>query len=113
MFRVTVGEENIYTFTITDYYYIDGYSVEIEGGTPPGGNLTSDGNTTFTFSWTPETVPTHALSFIVTDDLGAASILSPFVQICACFNGGECTEQGVPSTIDNIQSLNCLCTEGK
>lgn len=44
------------------------------------------------------------LSFIAKDDLGVTAILSPFVKICSCFNGGRCTEQGVPSTIESIQN---------
>ena len=110
---MNVGEENVYTFTVRDNYFIDGYSVVIEGGTPQGGNLTDDGSITFTFVWTPQSIPTRSLTFIVADDLGAATVLSPILEVCACFNGGECTQDGVPSTIEKIHTLNCRCTEGK
>ncbi len=100
VFRVNVGEENVYTFTVIDYTFNEIMTVEVQGGTPLGGSLSSDGNATYTFVWTPETSPTSALSFVATDDLGASAMLTPFLQVCACFNGGECTEKGVPPTIN-------------
>lgn len=108
-FRVNVGEANIYTFKVTD---TNDFSVMIDGGMPDGGDLTDDGAGTYTFTWTPEAIPTRGLSFVATDDLGAATLHSPFVQVCACVNGGECTLDGVPSTLELIQNLPCVCNEG-
>lgn len=110
VFRVNVGEENIYTFTVVDD---NDFNVTIEGEAPQGSVFLDNGDGTYTFIWTPTSIPTEELSFLAMDELGAGTIHSPLVQVCACFNGGECTLQGVPSTTRRIQNLNCLCTEGK
>lgn len=108
-FHVNVGEANIYTFTVMD---ANDFNVTIEGGAPKGGILSDDGDGMYTFIWTPIAIPTREMSFIALDEVGAATVHTPFVQVCACFNGGECTLQGVPSTNKLIQNLTCLCTEG-
>ncbi len=110
MFRVNVGEENTYIFKVTDS---NDFNVTVEGGAPQGSILSDDGEGTYTFKWTPTDIPTTELSFLAMDELGAATVHTPFIQVCACFNGGECTLQGVPSTDRLIQNLTCLCTEGK
>ena len=110
VFHVNVGEESIYTFQVND---TNDFNVTIEGGTPEGGVLSDDGNGMYTFSWTTEVIPSiSGLSFVAMDSSGAATLHSPLVQVCACFNGGECTEEGVLSTDELVQTLTCLCTEG-
>lgn len=109
LFRVNIREENIYTFEVND---TGNFTVMIEGGAPPGGVLSDDGDGTYTFTWTPQSIPTRELEFVAIDDIGAATLLSPLVQVCACFNGGECTTEGVPNTDKRIQNLTCLCNEG-
>lgn len=109
VFRVNVGEENVYVFTVND---TNDFTVAVEGGTPEGGVLSDDGQGTYTLRWTPESTPTTELVFIATDDLDAATLHSPLLQVCSCFNGGQCTTAGVPSTNRRIQNLTCLCTEG-
>ena len=106
---MTVGEKNVYTFTVND---TSDFNVTIEGGAPEGGALSDDGDGVYTFTWTPPTTPAGGLSFIAMDNSGAATLHSPVVHVCACFNGGQCTEQGVPMTDELIQTLTCLCTEG-
>lgn len=108
-FRVNVREENVYVFTVND---TNNFTVVIEGGTPQGGVLSDDGQGTYTFRWMPTSPPTEELVFVATDDLDAATLHSPLLQVCSCFNGGECTLEGVPSTNRRIQNLTCLCTEG-
>lgn len=110
LFLVNVGEENVYTFDVND---TDDFTVTIDGGAPQGGILSDDGDGMYTFRWTPQATPTRELGFIAVDELGAATLHSPLVQVCACFNGGECTLEGVPNTNKRIQNLTCLCTEGK
>ena len=107
---MNVGEENVYIFTVND---TNDFNVTIEGGAPEGGVLSDDGDGVYSFTWTPATIPTRELTFVAIDNAGAATVHSPFVKVCACFNGGECTEKGVPSTNRQIQILTCLCTEGK
>ena len=110
VFRVNVREENVYTFNVVD---TNDFNVTVQGGAPQGSVLSDDGAGTYTFKWTPIAIPTTELTFLAVDQLGAATVHTPFVQVCACFNGGECTLQGVPSTNRLIQNLTCLCTEGK
>lgn len=108
VFRVNVGVENSYTFTVND---TDDFTVALEEA-PEGGVLSDDGDGVYTFRWTPTTIPTRELVFVATDSLDAATLHSPLLQVCACFNGGECTLEGVPPTNRRIQILTCLCTEG-
>lgn len=109
MFRVNVGEENIYTFTVTD---TDDFNVTVDDQ-PEDSILFDDGNGTYMFIWTPLTIPISELTFTAIDEIGGASVHSPLVQVCACFNGGQCTLQGVSTPDRQIQNLTCLCTEGK
>ena len=110
VFRVNVGEENTYIFRVND---TGDFNVMIEGGAPEGGVLTDDGDEEYTFTWTPGVIPNiSGLAFIATDSSGAATLHSPFVQVCACFNGGECTEEGVMNINELFVILTCLCNEG-
>ena len=111
VFHVNVGEENIYTFTVND---TDDFNVTIEGGAPKDGVLTDDGDGEYTFTWTPGVIPNiSGLSLVATDSSGAATLHSPSVQVCACFNGGECTEEGVMNINELYLILTCLCDDGK
>lgn len=109
VFNVTLGEINTYTFEVEDS---DNFTVRIEGGTPRGGILQSNGDRGYTFNWMPEAAPSVALTFIAEDDQGAITIHSPLLQVCACFNGGRCTTEGVLTSSQLIQNLTCICTEG-
>ena len=99
----------VYTFSVND---TNDFNVTIEGGVPDGGVFSDDGAGTYTLTWTPGAVPTSGLTFVAMDAAGAASLHSPSVQVCACFNGGECTEQGVLSIGEPLMTLTCLCDEG-
>ena len=105
-----MGEESIYTLIVND---TNNFNVTIEGGAPDGGILSDNGDGEYSFTWTPEVIPLISnLSFVAMDSAGAATLHSPSVQVCACFNGGECTEEGVLNIEDPIIILTCLCTEG-
>lgn len=110
VFNVTVGEENFYTFTVTDNTT---FAVRIDGGAPQDGFLSDDGEGRYTFRWIPEANPNRTLSFIAEDELQASTLHSPVLQVCACFNGGECTLEGVISTNELLLNLICICPEGK
>ena len=110
VFLVNVREENVYTFQVMDS---NNFNVSIVNGTPSGSVLTDDGEGMYTFKWTPLDIPTKELTFLAVDELGAATSHTPLVQVCACFNGGQCTMQGVPSTGQLLQVFACICTEGK
>ena len=49
--------------------------------------------------------------FTLPDVAGAASVISPSVLLCACFNGGECVVEGVSIDMP-VLTLSCLCDEG-
>ena len=109
IFFINVGEENVYTFLVND---TNEFNVTIEGRLPEGSALINDGDEVYIFMWTPRATPADGVSFVAVDSMGAATLHSPVVQVCACFNGGECTEEGVQVTSDLVQILTCLCTEG-
>ena len=109
IFYVNVGEENVYTITVND---TDDFNVTIAGGVPEGGVLNDEGDGVYTFIWTPPATPNDGVSFIAMDIAGAATVHTPVLRVCACFNGGMCTEEGLLATGDVIQVLTCVCTEG-
>lgn len=106
---MTVGVESIYSFVVTDF---SNFTVTIEGGSPQDGLLLDVGQGRYSFSWTPASTPTQNLSFIAQDSVGAVTIHSPILQVCTCFNGGQCTVDGVQSTDLLVRNLTCICTEG-
>ena len=106
---VNIREENVYSFTVTD---ANDFNVSIQGDTPEDSELIDTGNGEYIFVWTPTEIPETGISFFAVDELEAASVHSPLVQVCACFNGGTCTEEGVPATNDPVQVLACLCDPG-
>ena len=110
IFSVNVGDENVYTFSVND---TNDFNVTIAGGVPVGGVLNDEGNGVYTFIWTPPATPTDGVSFVATDIAGAATVHTPVLRVCACFNGGTCTEEGLLATGAVVQVLTCLCTDGK
>lgn len=110
VFDVIVGEVNVYNFVVTDS---DNFTVMIDGDPPDNSLFVDDGEGKYTFTWTPVVTPTTELSFVAEDELGAVTLLSPVLQVCTCFNEGECILEGVPSTNRLIRHLTCICTDGK
>ena len=111
VFNVTVGQLNIYTFSVADN---GNFTVRIDGDQPEGSSLVDNGGGMYTFRWTPAVaVRITALSFIAVDNLDASSVFSPLLHVCTCFNGGQCTLEGVTPTRDLVIQMTCICTEGK
>ncbi len=80
---------------------------------PEGGVLSDNGNGEYIFTWTPRVIPSISrLSFVAMDASGVAALHTPTVHVCACFNGGECTEEGVLFNDELIFTLTCICNEG-
>ena len=60
------------------------------------------------------------LEFVVTDRKGAASILRPDINVCACHNQGTCvasadgedSENSIDEDEDRFQILPCVCKDG-
>ena len=110
-FRVTVGQEAVYQFTVIDDAG-DNFTVEVVGGLPPSSSLTDDGEGSYTFRWTLQEPTTTELSFIAVDSKGAGSGLTPIVEVCACTNGGKCTLSGQQLKKSSILIMNCDCPKG-
>ena len=110
-FRVTVGQEVVYQFTVIDDSG-DNFTVEVVGGLPPNSTLTKDEEGSYTFRWTLQEPTIIELVFTAVDSEGAASALTPFVEVCACTNGGECTLSGEPFNESSTVIMNCDCPKG-
>ena len=110
-FRVTVGQEAVYQFTVIDDSG-DNFTVEVVGGIPPNATLSDDGEGSYTFTWTLLEPTTTELVFTAVDSEGAGSALTPLVEVCACTNGGDCTLSGEPFNVSSTVIMNCDCTRG-
>ena len=109
IFKVTVGTENIYTFSVEDAD--DTFTVTILGETPNRGQLVHNGEGMYTLHWMMSAIPTSSVTFRAEDARGAVVLLSPLLHVCSCFNGGTCTMDGVIHS-DSLINMTCLCTEG-
>lgn len=102
MFYLTVEDEE------------DDFTFVIEGGLPENALLEEIGDGEFLFRWNLQSVTNKPLIFVANDSSGASSMFIPTVEICACENGGLCTEENLPTTdMTNVNIKICLCGEGK
>ena len=116
-FMATVGEESVYTFTVSS----DSENINViilhegEETLPSGVQLNNPDGDSWTITWTPAD-NTSALNLtIVAVDLNMnniSSFFNPVVQLCACENGGNCTTDGLPVNDLSFITLNCDCPEG-
>ena len=88
----------------------DEFNVTVINGLPDGATLESNGGGgEYTFRWmllgANDAVP---VTFLTTDAGGAAAMLSPQVQVCACVNG-MCTLGGILNLTTPLIILNCIC----
>ena len=108
VFNVTVGQLR-YPFEVVDN---GNFTVRIDGEQPEGSTLVDNGGGQYTFQWTPTRAIRNSPSFVAVDNLDATSLFSPLLHVCTCFNGGECTSEGVTRTNGIVLNLTCVCTEG-
>ena len=102
MFYLTVEDEE------------DDFIFTVQGGLPENALLQEIGDGEFLFRWNLQTVTNTPLIFIANDSSGASSMFIPIVEICACENGGLCTEESLPTIeMTNVNIKRCLCGEGK
>ena len=102
MFYLTVEDEE------------DDFTFVVEGGLPENALLEEIGDGEFLFRWNLQSVTNTPLIFVANDSSGASSMFVPIVEICACENGGLCTEENLPTTdMTNVNIKICLCGEGK
>ena len=110
IFTVRVREMNSYSFTVQDPG--DNITVSVIGGLPSNALLEDSKDGQYTLHWNPIEAPNTTLTLLATDSLGAASTLTPKVHVCNCFNGGNCTLDGIISTDDSTILMNCDCIRG-
>ncbi|XP_064385443.1 uncharacterized protein LOC135334236 isoform X4 [Halichondria panicea] len=109
---ITLGQEAELVFSVTDDN--NNLSVSLIGGLPINSTLTvspMNGFSEVTFRWTITEIVDVSLLFEARDERNAVSVLSVQVQICACDNGGDCTVDGLRSTVGSTLVLNCDCPE--
>ena len=113
----TVGEESIYTFTVSS----DSENINViilhegEETLPSGVQLNNPDGDSWTITWTPADNTSVLNLTIVAVDLNMnniSSIFNPVVQLCACENEGNCTTDGLLANDFSFVILNCECSEG-
>ena len=113
----TVGEESVYTFTVSS----DSENINViilhegEETLPSGVQLNNPDGNSWTVTWTPADSTSELNLTIVAADLNMnniSSIFNPVVQLCACENGGNCTTDGLLVNDFSFIILNCNCPEG-
>lgn len=111
-FRVTVGQEAIYNFTVVDGEY--SFTVEVVGGLPVGAALEDRGGGMYYFIWNLASVEdVQSAEFLACNTEGACSMLMPQLEVCACMNEGNCSLDGVLNTTTPVVLLNCFCPDGE
>ena len=113
----TVGEESVYTFTVSS----DSENINViilhegEEILPSGVQLNNPDGGNWTITWTPADNSSVLNLTIIAVDLSVNNIPStfnPVVQLCACENGGNCTTDGLLANDFSFVVLNCECPEG-
>lgn len=109
MFRITVGQESAFSIIVMDTG--DNFTLTVLGGLPQNSDLEDKGEGEYIFRWNLQEVTTKPLVFAANDSRGASSTFIPIVEVCACVNGGNCTQEGLLSSNATVV-LNCMCPEG-
>ncbi len=108
-FSVTVSQESVLYLSVNDSR--DNFTLSVLGDIPTTSVLEELSRGEFVFRWTLQKITYNPLIFLANDSRGAASLYAPRVEICNCFNDGNCTLDGILS--DNATAvLTCLCTQG-
>ena len=117
-FMATVGEESVYTFTVTS----DSQNIiviilhEGEETLPSGVQLNNSDGDSYTITWAPsDNTSVLNLTIVAMDPNfeNISSFFNPVVQLCACENGGNCTTDGLLDTDFSFIILNCECPQGQ
>lgn len=113
IFYITVERESHYIFSVTDDQ--DSFTLIVEGGLPENANMHNQGST-YMLTWTLMRFSSdfnRTIRIVAKDGLNATALLVPQLQVCACGEGGNCTVEGLLSSIENPLVMNCECNEGK
>ena len=108
--RVIVGQETMYSFTVEDT--TDNFTVNAIERQVVNTSLTNDGNGNFTYTFTVYKPSNVTLTFLAEDSMGAATSLTPILELCSCVHGGNCTLQGLLTIESTTIIMNCECPEG-
>ena len=117
IFLATVGEESVYTFTVTsDSDNINVMVLQNEGEDmlPDDVVVMNDGDT-YSITWTADNYTVLNLTIVATDlsnPQNISSMFAPTVQLCACQNEGNCTTNGLLNTDSTYVVMNCECPGG-
>ena len=98
-----------YYFTVND---TEQFNVSFIGNLT--GYLTDNGGGLYSFNINyTNTTANATVAFLAKNMRGSASMLAPQLQICACINGGMCTQDGILNVNQNPLLLNCKCLQSK
>ena len=116
IFLATVGEESVYTFTVTsDSDNINVMVLQNEGEDMlPDGVALSNDISVYNITWTADNSTVLNLTIVANDPSSGnvSSMFTPTVQLCGCKNGGNCTTNGLLNTDTTYVVLNCECPAG-
>ena len=107
-FYITIGAPSTFDLNVARG------QLDVLGGLPENSVLIEDSNTggLFHFTWTLSSTVANPITFIATASQGGVAVFSPRLLLCACENGGTCTESGFMGTQNNVIVLQCDCPEG-
>ena len=114
----TVGEESVYTFTVSSESQNISVIILHEGEETllSGVQLNGPDGDIYSITWTPaDNTSVLNLTIVAMDPNleNISSFFNPVVQLCACENGGNCTTDGLLANDFSFIILNCECPEGK
>ena len=118
-FMATVGEESVYTFTVSS----DSENINViilhegEETLPSGVQLNNPDGNSWTITWAPadhDNTSVLNLTVVAVDRnfRNVSSFFNPVVQLCACINEGNCTINGLLNIDYSFIILNCECPGG-
>ena len=83
IFRVIIGQESAYSFTVEDQGDEFTLTIQLQGRTPDNSTLQRVEENEFTFRWNLHQFTFEPLIFIANDTRGAVSTFEPTVEVCA------------------------------
>ncbi|XP_065884099.1 mucin-like protein isoform X2 [Dysidea avara] len=116
IFLATVGEDSVYTFTVTSDS--DNINVMVlhdgEDMLPDSVMMNDLDGDSYSITWTADNSTVLNLTIVANDPSkeNISSLFIPTVHLCACENGGNCTTSGLLNIDTTFVVLNCECPAG-
>ena len=111
-----IGQQTVFSFSVSD---ADNDQIFVKLTTRDNSQVSTDfalqmlTNGRYQLVWTPTTTNDASISIEAGDSKGTKTFLHLFSILCACLNGGECTEVGAnPDTDQLFQLQECYCQRG-